>query len=143
MKTYVPSKGNVERKWYIIDATEQVVGRIATEVAKRLRGKHRPDFTPHLDLGDGVIIINSDKIVFTGQKWDQKKYYRYSGYIGNLKEKNATKVHSENPAFILETAIAGMIPHTRMKKDILKRLKVYAGSEHPHTAQQPEPLVIS
>ncbi|MEI7510556.1 MAG: 50S ribosomal protein L13 [Candidatus Peregrinibacteria bacterium] len=143
MKTYIPSQDELNRKWYIIDAAHQVVGHIATEVAKRLRGKHRPDFTPHLDIGDAIVIINSDKVVLTGKKWSQKKYYRYSGYVGNLKEKNAEKMHSENPAFVLETAIAGMIPHTRLKKDILKRLKVYAGTEHPHTAQQPETLVIS
>lgn len=144
MKTYIPSvKGSDARKWYIVDATEQVVGRMATEIAKRLRGKHKPSFTPHLDTGDGIIVINADKISLSGKKWDQKKYYRYSGYIGNLKEKTAKKMHEENPSFILETAVAGMIPHTRMKKDILKRLKVYPGVDHPHEAQKPEPLVIS
>lgn len=142
MKTLIPSTKGIERKWYIVDASDKVLGRLAAEIAKILRGKHKPTFTPHLDLGDGVIVVNAEKIALTGNKWDQKTYFSYSGYIGNLRQKSAKKVHSENPTRLVEEAIAGMIPKTRMKKDILLRLKVYPAMEHPHEAQKPEPLVI-
>jgi large subunit ribosomal protein L13 len=142
MKTLIPSIKEVDRKWYIVDASGKVLGRIATEIAKILRGKHKPTFTPHLDLGDGVIVINAEKIALTGNKWEQKTYFSYSGYIGNLRQKSAKKVHSEKPTRLVEEAVAGMIPRTRMKKGILLRLKVYPTTEHPHEAQKPEPLII-
>ena len=142
MKTFVPKKSDISRKWYIIDASGKPVGRIATEVAKILRGKNKPTFTPHLDTGDGVVIINAEKIVLTGNKWKDKKYFRYSGYVGNVKSISAEKIHEKNPTFILEKAIAGMIPRTKFKKDILMRLKVYAGNEHKQEAQNPQTLDI-
>ncbi len=142
MKTFVPKKIDIIREWFIVDATGKSVGRIATEVAKALRGKNKPTFIPHLDTGDGVIIINAEKVVLTGNKWTQKKYFRYSGYIGNVKETTAEKMLEKNPTFILENAIAGMIPRTKFKNEILKRLKVTVGSEHRHDAQQPKILEI-
>ncbi len=142
MKTFVPKKSDIIRDWYIVDATGKSVGRIATEIAKILRGKNKPTFTPHLDTGDGVVVINAEKIVLTGNKWSDKKYFRYSGYVGNVKTITAEKIHEKKPTFILEKAIAGMIPRTKFKKDILMRLKVYAGSEHRQEAQNPKPLDI-
>ena len=142
MKTFVPKQSDITRAWYIVDAAGKPVGRIATEVAKVLRGKNKPTFTPHLDTGDGVVIINSDKIVLTGNKWKDKKYFRYSGYVGNVKTTTAEKIHESKPTFIVEKAVAGMIPRTKFKKDILMRLKVYAGTEHRQEAQNPQPLDI-
>lgn len=142
MKTFVPKKTDIIREWYLVDAAGKPVGRIAAEVAKILRGKNKATFTPHLDTGDGVVIINADKIVLTGNKWDQKKYFRYSRYIGNVKEFTAEKMHEKDPTFILETAIAGMIPRTKFKKDILMRLKLYAGEAHNQEAQKPKLLEI-
>lgn len=142
MKTFVPKKTDIVRSWYLIDATDKPVGRIAAEAAKILRGKNKPTFTPHLDTGDGIVIINSQKIVLTGNKWEQKKYFRYSRYIGNVKEATAAKTHEKDPTFILETAIAGMIPRTKFKKNILMRLKVYAGETHNQGGQNPQPLEI-
>ena len=142
MKTFVPKKSDIKRDWYIVDAAGKPVGRIATEIAIVLRGKNKPTFTPHLDTGDGVIVINADKIVLTGNKWAAKKYFRYSGYVGNVKETTAEKMHAKNPTFIVVTAVAGMIPRTKFKNDILMRLKVYAGTEHRQEAQQPQPLEI-
>ena len=143
MKTFVPKKSDITRDWFVVDATDKPVGRIATEVAKILRGKDKPTFTPHLDTGGGVIIINAEKVSFTGNKWGQKKYFRYSGYVGNVKETTAEKMLEKNPTFILENAIAGMIPRTKFKKELLKRLKVVVGTEHRHDAQQPKVLEIS
>lgn len=142
MKTFVPKKSEITRNWYIVDASQKPVGRIAAEVAKVLRGKNKPDFTPHLDTGDGVIVINAKDVVFTGNKWENKKYYRYSGYVGNVKETSAEKAHEKDPCFIIENAIAGMIPRTKFKKNILMRLKVSSGSTHSHEAQQPVLLEI-
>ncbi len=142
MKTFVPKKTEITRSWYLIDAAGKPVGRIAAEAAKMLRGKNKPTFTPHLDTGDGVVIINAQDIVLTGNKWDQKKYFRYSRYVGNVKEFTAEKMHEKDPTFILETAIAGMIPRTKFKKDILMRLKVYPGASHQQEAQKPQTLEI-
>ena len=142
MRTFVPKKADITRKWYIVDAADKPVGRIATEVAKVLRGKNKPLFTPHLDCGDGVIIINAEKVLFTGNKWQQKKYYRYSGYVGNVKSTTAEKMLEKKPTFILENAVAGMLPRVKFKNDILKRLKVYVGTEHRQEAQNPETLEI-
>ncbi len=142
MKTFVPKKSDITRAWFVVDAAGKPVGRIATEVAKVLRGKNKPTFTPHLDTGDGVIIINADKVVLTGNKWSQKKYFRYSGYVGNVKETTAEKMMEKKPTFILENAVAGMIPRTKFKNDLLKRLKVVTGTEHRQDAQQPIVLEI-
>ena len=143
MKTFVPKKSDITREWFIVDAAGKPLGRIATEVAKVLRGKTKPIFTPHLDTGDGVIIINAEKVVLTGNKWSQKKYFRYSGYVGNVKETTAEKMLEKKPTFILENAVAGMIPRTKFKKDMLKRLKVVTGTEHRQDAQQPKVLEIA
>ncbi len=142
MKTFVPKKTDITRSWYIVDATGKSVGRLATEVATVLRGKNKPTFTPHLDMGDGVVVINAEKVVLTGNKWKNKKYFSYSGYVGHVKETTAERMHEKKPTFILEKAIAGMIPRTKFKKDILKRLKVYAGAEHRQEAQNPQPLMV-
>ena len=143
MKTFVPKKSDITRDWFIVDAAGKPLGRIATEVAKVLRGKTKPIFTPHLDTGDGVIVINAEKVVLTGNKWSQKKYFRYSGFVGNVKETTAEKMLEKKPTFILENAIAGMIPRTKFKKDMLKRLKVVTGTEHRQDAQQPKVLEIA
>ena len=143
MKTFVPKKSDITREWFIVDAAGKPLGRIATEVAKVLRGKTKLIFTPHLDTGDGVIVINAEKVVLTGNKWSQKKYFRYSGFVGNVKETTAEKMLEKKPTFILENAIAGMIPRTKFKKDMLKRLKVVTGTEHRQDAQQPKVLEIA
>jgi large subunit ribosomal protein L13 len=142
MKTFVPKVKDIVRNWYVVDATGKSVGRLATEVARVLRGKHKSIFSHHLDIGDGVIVINANSITLTGNKWKDKKYYRYSGYVGNLKTIIAEKMHEKDPTFIVRAAIAGMIPRTKFKKSILKRLKVYSGSEHKHDAQNPKILEI-
>ncbi len=140
MKTFLPNKSTLERKWYIVDAEGQTLGRIATEIAVVLRGKGKPDFTPHLDTGDGVIVINAEKISLSGDKWAQKKYYSHSGYLGSLKEVAAEKLMEKKPTEIIRRAVAGMIPKNRLKKDILLRLRIFVGPEHNLSAQNPESL---
>ncbi len=131
---------DVERKWYVIDATNKTVGRMASEIAKVLRGKHKPTYTPHVDTGDYVIVVNAEKIRFTGSKMDQKKYITYSGYPGGQKSKTARQMMDRKPTFIVEKSIKGMLPKNRLGRDMFRKLYVYAGSEHPHEAQQPEEL---
>jgi large subunit ribosomal protein L13 len=143
MKTGFVKKENVERKWYVIDATDQILGRLAAEIARRLRGKHKPTFTPHLDVGDHVIIINAEKIRVTGKKGEQKHYYRHTGYPGGLRTRSFDKLIQEKPEWILEHAVKGMLPHNRLGRKIFKKLKVYAGEEHPHHAQNPEKLELT
>jgi len=137
-KTTQINKETVIRKWFIIDATDQVLGRLASKAATLLRGKHKPVFTPHLDLGDHVIIINAEKIRLTGNKLEGKLYQHHSGYPGGLKTTTAGKLLSENPERLVFRAIEGMIPHNTLGSEITKKLRVYKGSEHPHQAQQPE-----
>lgn len=137
MKTTFINTHALERKWYIVDATDLVLGRFSTKVADILRGKNQAYFNPAHDNGDHVIIINADKIKLTGRKWDQKTYYSHSRFPGGLKEEVAKKLVIRKPEKLVYDSIAGMIPRTRIKKDILSKLKIYAGSEHPHTAQQP------
>jgi large subunit ribosomal protein L13 len=137
MKTTFINTHALERKWYIIDATDLVLGRFSTKVADILRGKNQAYFNPAHDNGDHVIIINADKIKLTGRKWDQKTYYSHSRFPGGLKEEVAKKLVIRKPEKLVYDSIAGMVPRTRIKKDILSKLKIYAGSEHPHTAQQP------
>ncbi len=141
--TYMAKPGSVERKWYIVDATGKRVGRLATEVATILRGKHKPEFTPHIDTGDFVIIINAEKIVFTGKKLQNKLYYRHSGYPGGLKSTSAADMLKKHPERIIEMAVKGMLPHNSLGADQYRKLKVYAGPDHPHAAQQPEPLQLA
>lgn len=135
--TYMAKPGSVERKWYVVDAAGKHVGRLATEIATILRGKHKPEYTPHVDTGDFVIVINAEKVVFTGNKLEQKFYYRHSGYPGGLKSVKAADMLIRHPERVMEKAIRGMLPHTRLGDDQYRKLKVYAGSEHPHDAQQP------
>ena len=138
MKTYNAPVG-VETKWVVIDATDVVVGRLASYVAKRLRGKHRPDFTPHVDTGDHVVVVNAEKVEFSGRKWEQKVYRWYTGYMG-LRSETAGHRRDRRPELIIEEAVRRMLPKSRLGKAMLDKLKVYAGSEHPHQAQQPETM---
>jgi len=144
MKTYSAKPAEVVKKWVLIDAKDLVVGRLATIVATRLRGKHKPTFTPHVDMGDNVVVINAEKVVLTGRKLDQKKYYWHTGYIGGIKERVARKViEGKFPERVVEKAVERMLPRGPLGRQQLKNLKVYAGPEHPHAAQQPEALDIA
>jgi len=138
MKSFMAKPGEIEKKWYILDAEGKVLGRLATEVASILRGKHRPTYTPNVDTGDHVIIINADKIVLTGNKLVNKKYYRHSGYPGGLKVTSYATLMSTKPELAVRKAIVGMLPHNRLGSAMAKKLKVYSGPEHPHQAQLPE-----
>lgn len=142
MKTYVTKEKEVQKNWYLVDASEKVVGRLATRIAARLRGKHKPIFSPHADAGDFVVVVNADKVALTGAKWDQKQYYRHSGYPGGLKQLSAKQMLEKKPAEILRSAVKGMLPKNSMGRRQLKKLKIYVGPEHPHQAQQPEELEI-
>lgn len=138
MKTYVAKPAEVERKWYVIDASNQTLGRLSSEVAAILRGKHKPIYTPHVDTGDFVIIINAEKIQLTGDKLNQKMYRTYSGYPGGLKEMDYRTLLQKKPEKAIETAVKGMLPHNRLGDKMFKKLKVYRGGAHPHQAQKPE-----
>ncbi len=142
MKTYMATPSTIERKWYVVDGADKTLGRLAAEVAKVLRGKHKPTFTPHMDTGDHVIIINADKVRLTGKKLVQKVYFRHSGYLGGDKYTKAGDMLAKNPVRMVELAVRGMVPHNRLGSQIIKKLHVYAGSEHPHAAQKPEVLTI-
>jgi len=143
VKKYTPSAKQTDNleKWCLVDADGMVLGRLATQVAARLRGKHNPFFTPHADTGDWVVVINAEKVVLTGRKWAQKNYYRHSGYIGGLKEISAEKLIEKRPEDLVRFAVKGMLPKNRLGRKLFKKLKVYAGDRHPHEAQQPEPLL--
>jgi large subunit ribosomal protein L13 len=130
------------KKWYVVDANGAVLGRLASQVAHRLRGKHNPNFTPHADTGDWVIVINAEKIVLTGRKMDQKMYYRHSGYIGGLKQMTAKELLEKKPEELVRSAVKGMLPKNRLGRRLFKKLKVYTGNAHPHEAQQPEIIKI-
>lgn len=136
--TYMAKAQDMERKWLIVDANGQTIGRLASEVASILRGKHKPIYTPHVDTGDHVIIINAEKVEFTGKKLQDKKYYNHSGWAGGLRERTAAEMRDKYPRELLERTIKGMIPHNRLGRQMVKKLHVYAGSEHPHQAQKPE-----
>lgn len=138
MKTFSAKAEEVDRKWWIIDATDKIVGNVAVEAARLLRGKHKPIFTSHVDTGDFVIVINAEKAVFSGNKEDQKLYSRYSGWVGGQKVETPRSVRASHPERLVERAVNGMIPHNRLGRQILKKLKVYAGDQHPHEAQSPE-----
>jgi large subunit ribosomal protein L13 len=143
MSTPFPSKKDIERRWYVVDAEGQVLGRLATTIARILRGKNKPTFTPFLDCGDHVIVINADKVVLTGEKWNEKWYRRHSGYPGGLKEIRARRLLREHPTRLVESAVRGMLPKTSLGRQMGSKLRVYAGPEHPHEAQQPEPLSLA
>jgi len=142
VKTYVPKRGEVESKWFVVDATGKRLGRLASEVAKILRGKHKPQFTPFLDTGDHVIVVNAEKIVLTGRKLEQKMHYRHSGYPGGLKAVPYSRIMAERPERAIEYAVKGMLPHNRLGRKLVRKLKVYAGPDHPHDAQTPELLDV-
>ncbi|MBD3290158.1 50S ribosomal protein L13 [candidate division KSB1 bacterium] len=143
MKTITPKQQDIERKWYVVDANGEILGRIASKVAQILRGKHKPMYTPHLDVGDHVIIINADKVRVTGRKPDQKRYYRHSGYPSGLRSKTLGLLMHEKPEWVLEHAIKGMLPHNRLGRKMFKKLKIYSGEQHPHGSQKPEKLEIA
>jgi len=138
--TYSAKRSDNPEKWYVVDAEGAVLGRLATQIASRLRGKHNPMFTPHVDTGDWVIVVNADKVTLTGRKWDQKSYHRHSGYIGGLKSITARKLKEKRPEDLIRFAVKGMLPKNRLGRKLFKKLKVYSGPEHPHAAQQPETL---
>ena len=142
MKTYYTPVNEIDRKWYVVDADTKVLGRLATEIAHRLRGKHKPTFCNFQDNGDFVVVVNAEKIHLTGKKWDDKKYYRHTGYIGGIKEQTAKEVLTKKPEELIRMAVKGMLPKNKLGRAQFKKLKVYAGSDHPHQAQQPENLDI-
>lgn len=142
MRTYVPKSGEIERKWRLVDAEGKVVGRLATEIANILRGKNKPSFTPHLDTGDFVVVVNAEKIRFTGNKMSDKVYYHHTGFPGGIKGITAEKVLEKEPEKIIVEAVKGMLPKNKLRKVFMGKLKVYAGSDHPHVAQQPEAVNI-
>ena len=144
MKTYSAKPGDVEKKWLLIDAEGLVVGRLASLIAGKLRGKHKPTFTPHVDTGDNVIVVNAEKIVFTGKKYDDKRYYWYTGYPGGIKERKAHHIlEGRHPERVVQKAVQRMLPDGPLGRRQLRNLKVYVGAEHPHEAQQPEPLDVA
>ena len=142
MKTYVTKPADVERAWYVVDAEGQTLGRLASSVATVLRGKHKPIYSPSVDCGDYVIVVNADKIAVTGRRLEQKRYYRHSLYIGGLKEISLRDQLQQHPERVIESAVRGMLPKNALGRKMFKKLKVYAGSEHPHAAQLPQPLEL-
>ena len=143
MRTFTPKASDVTRQWHVIDATDVVLGRLASQIAVLLRGKHKPIFAPHVDTGDFVIVINADKVALTGKKREQKFAYRHSGYPGGLTAKPYRELLAERPDRAIEKAVRGMLPHTTLGRQMLKKLKVYAGPNHPHQAQAPVPFEIN
>ena len=142
MKTTVAKQETVEREWFLVDGTDQVVGRLATEIATILMGKHKPIYTPHVDCGDYVIVTNCEKVAFTGKKWQDKMYRHHTGHLGGLVEESASRVRARHPDRILRLAVRRMLPKTKLGRRMLKKLKLYAGPEHDNVAQQPKPLDI-
>jgi large subunit ribosomal protein L13 len=142
-RTFQAKKEDLDKKWYVVDATGKTLGRLASQVAAILRGKHKPTFTPHVDTGDYVIVINADKVRLTGRKLQQKMYYRHSGYAGGLRRTTAQEMLERRPERLIELAVWGMLPHNRLGRRQIRKLKVYRGDTHPHEAQQPEVLEIN
>ncbi len=142
MKTYSPKASELSREWLVVDAENMILGRLATEIAVRLRGKHKPEFTPHMDNGDFVVVVNADKIRFTGRKLDQKMYYRHSGYPGGIKERPLREMMAARPEEVVRKAVRGMLPKNRLARQLIKKLKIYTGPEHPHAAQNPQELAL-
>jgi len=143
VKTHTPSESNIERRWWLVDAEGQTLGRMATRVASVLRGKHRADFSPHLDLGDYVVVINADKVAVTGRRLEQKMYHRHSGYPGGLSSETLDELLRRQPERVVHLAVKGMLPRNRLGRRMLGKLKVYRGAEHPHAAQSPQPLDLA
>jgi large subunit ribosomal protein L13 len=142
MKTYSAKPGEIERRWLLVDAEGKTLGRLATQIADALRGKTKPQYTPHVDTGDFVVVVNADKIAVTGKKLDEKMYYRHSGYPGGLRQRTLREQLERRPTEVLRTAVKGMLPKNRLARQQLTKLKIYAGPEHPHEAQRPEPLPL-
>ena len=142
MKTLSAKPAEVRRDWFVIDATDKILGRLASEIARRLRGKHKPEFTPHVDTGDYIVVVNSQKIRVTGRKAEEKKYYRHTGYPGGIRETSFAKMQARFPTRALKIAVKGMLPKGPLGYAMLRKLKIYSGVEHPHTAQQPKTLEI-
>jgi large subunit ribosomal protein L13 len=140
MKSYMAKKSEVPRRWFVVDAQGKILGRLASRIAMVLRGKNKPEFTPHLDTGDFVVVVNAEQVRLTGKKLDQKIYYRHSGYMGGLKDISARHLLKKKPEEILRHAVRGMLPKNSLGRHLLKKLKIYTGAEHPHQAQQPAPL---
>ena len=142
MSTFMAKKEEVKRDWYVIDATDKPLGRLASRVAMILRGKHKPIYTPHVDTGDHVIIVNADKVILTGKKMDDKMYYSHSGYPGGIKAQNFKSLMQKSPEKVVYKAVWGMIPHNALGRKVIKKLKIYSGPQHPHEAQEPQPLTL-
>ncbi|AOV18047.1 50S ribosomal protein L13 [Acidihalobacter aeolianus] len=142
MKTFSAKPAEVRREWYLVDAKGKTLGRLATEIARRLRGKHKPEYTPHVDTGDYIVVVNASQLRVTGAKTTDKMYYHHTGYIGNMKSASFEKMMQKNPAKVLELAVKGMLPKNPLGRAMQKKLKVYAGAEHRHVAQQPAPLEL-
>lgn len=142
MKTFSAKTEEVKREWFVVDAADKTLGRIATEIASRLKGKHKPEFTPHVDTGDYIVVINAEKVTVTGKKTTDKTYYRHTGFPGGLKSITFDKLQDKKPEMVIELAVKGMLPRSPLGRAMLKKLKVYSGSEHPHTAQQPKELAL-
>jgi large subunit ribosomal protein L13 len=140
MSTTITQPANVEHAWFVIDAEGEILGRLATRIATALRGKHKPTFQPHVDTGDFVVVVNAGKVKLTGRKLEQKEYYRYSGYPGGLKVRTAGDVLVEDPTRVITQAVKGMLPKNRLARQVIRKLKVYASADHPHSAQQPKPF---
>lgn len=143
MKTYTVKAAEIKQEWFVVDAAGKILGRLASEIAQILRGKHKPTYSPHLDCGDFVIVVNADKIHVTGQKLDKKIYYRHSGYPGGLKEVSLRRQLEKHPDRVITAAVKGMLPKNRLGRRMIKKLKVYAAPTHPHEAQQPKPLELA
>ncbi|KTD50404.1 50S ribosomal protein L13 [Legionella quinlivanii] len=142
MKTFSAKAHEVKRDWFIIDASDKTLGRLATEIARRLRGKHKAEYTPHVDTGDYIVVTNAEKVTVTGRKFKEKMYYHHSGFPGGIKSTSFEKLQAKNPTRIIELAVKGMLPKNPLGREMYRKLKVYAGSEHPHAAQQPKQLEI-
>jgi len=142
MKTYTPKADEIERKWWVVDAEGMALGRLASEIASVLRGKHKPMYTPHLDTGDNVVVVNAEKVILTGNKANQKTYFRHSGYMGNEQHIPFKRMQARYPERVIELAVKGMLPKNSLGRNMKKKLKVYAGPEHPHQGQNPAPLEI-
>ncbi|HZM44167.1 MAG TPA: 50S ribosomal protein L13 [Burkholderiales bacterium] len=142
MKTYTAKAGEIRQDWYVVDAAGKVLGRLAAEIARRLRGKHKPEFTPHIDTGDYIVVVNADKLRVTGRKAESKVYYRHTGYPGGIYGTTFAKLHARHPDRVLKLAVKGMLPKGPLGYAMLKKMKIYTGADHPHTAQQPRNLEI-
>jgi large subunit ribosomal protein L13 len=143
MRTYIPKKDEIDRQWLVVDASNQVLGRLASEIARLLRGKHKATFTPSLDTGDFVVVVNAERVALTGQKLEEKKYYRHSGYPGGLRVRTAREMLNKHPERLIRAAVWGMLPKNRLGRRLLRKLKIYSGPEHPHAAQQPKSYTLA